>query len=139
MAEEPSPTAVRQVIFDTDVLVWYLRGRESARRFILRVPAPARTVSALTMMELIQGCRNGAEVGEVYGFMRDDIARLVHRDEAASHRAIGLLERHAAAHGLRVVDALIAAAALQVGAVLATANVRHYRVVDGLLLLAFRP
>lgn len=139
MAEERSPTAVRQVIFDTDVLVWYFRGRESARRFIRRVPTPLRVVSALTLMELIQGCCNRAEVGEMNGFIRDNIARLVHPDEAVSHRAIALLERHAAPHGLRVVDALIAAAALQVGAALATGNARHYRVVDGLQLLAFRP
>jgi len=90
-------------------------------------------------MELIQGCRNRAEVGAMNGFIRDNIARLVHPDEPVSHRAIGLLERHAATHGLRVVDALIAASALHVGAELATGNVRHYRVVDGLRLLAFRP
>ena len=49
------------VIFDTDVLIWYLRGHEKARRFIEDVAHERRAVSSLTFMELLQGCRNQEE------------------------------------------------------------------------------
>jgi predicted nucleic acid-binding protein len=64
---------------------------------------------------------------------------VIHPDEEISRRAIRLLELHALRAGLRVVDALIAATALEAGAALATANVRHYRAITGLSVVSFRP
>ena len=58
--------------------------------------------------------------------------------EAFSRRAIRLLELHALRAGLRVVDALIAATALEASVALATANVRHYRAIAGLSVVRFR-
>ena len=40
------------MIVDTDILIWYFRGDEAARRFLTRVPFPERTVSALTVSSL---------------------------------------------------------------------------------------
>ena len=139
MAEEPEGTAVLPVVFDTDVLVWYFRGSDAARRFLARIRHSSRAVSSLTVMEVVQGCRNRAEIGVVKAFVLDSIPLILHPDEAAYHRAIALLEEHARGHGLRVVDALIAATALERGASLATANVKHYRVIRGLELLPFKP
>jgi len=127
------------VIVDTDILIWYFRGDEAARRFLSRLPFPARTISALTMMELLQGCRDGREVRDVGVFVSENLAAVIHPDEAISRRAIRLLELHALPAGLRVVDALIAATALEGGAALATANVRHYRPIAGLSVVSFRP
>jgi len=139
MDEESARATLRKVIFNTDVLVWYFRGNERARRFLASVAQPHRAVSSLTMMELIQGCRGRTELHEVKTFMRDSIPLVVHPDEGSCHRAIALLEQHAAPHGLRVVDALIAAAALESGCALATANVKHYRVIANLEVVPFRP
>ncbi|MBI2525215.1 MAG: hypothetical protein HYY95_16120 [Candidatus Rokubacteria bacterium] len=61
--------------------------------------------------------------------MTENLAAVIHPDEAISRRAIRLLELHAPGAGLRVVDALIAARALEARAALATANARHYRVI----------
>ena len=61
MAEQTSPASVHKVIFDTDVLIWYLGGHEKARRFIEDVAHERRAVSSLTLMELLQGCRNQEE------------------------------------------------------------------------------
>jgi predicted nucleic acid-binding protein len=127
------------VIVDTDILIWYFRGDEAARRFLGRVSFPERAISALTMMELIQGCRDGREAREVGVFVSENLAAVIHPDEDISRRAIRLLERHAVSAGLRVVDALIAATALETGAALATANVRHYRAIAGLSVVSFRP
>jgi predicted nucleic acid-binding protein len=56
MAEQTSPPSLHKVIFDTGVLVWYLRGFEKARRFIENLAHERRALSSLTLMELLQGC-----------------------------------------------------------------------------------
>ena len=127
------------MIVDTDILIWYFRGDEAARRFLARMPFPERVVSALTVMELLQGCRDQREARDVGVFVSENLASVIHPDEAISRRAIRLLELHALRAGLRVVDALIAATALEAGTALATANVRHYRPIDGLSVVSFRP
>lgn len=127
------------MIVDTDVLIWYFRGDDAARRFLSRIPFPERVVSALTVMELLQGCRDPGQAREVVAFVSENLAAVVHPDEAISRRAIRLLEALAVRAGLRVVDALIAATALEVGVAVATANVRHYRAIAGLPIVRFRP
>jgi predicted nucleic acid-binding protein len=139
MAEQASPPSVHKVIFDTDVLVWYLRGYEKARRFIEDVAHHQRVLSSLTFMELLQGCRNQQEAHEVKAFIAENISLVIHPDEIICRRAIALLEQYALSHELRVVDALIAASALETASSLATANVKHYRVIAPLNLTQFRP
>ena len=139
MAEQASPPSLHKVIFDTDVLVWYLRGFDKARRFIENVPHERRALSSLTFMELLQGCRNQQEARQVKAFISENISLVIHPDEIISRRAIALLEHHAFSHGLRVVDAIIAASALETASSLATANVRHYRIITPLNLIQFKP
>ena len=127
------------MIVDTDILVWYFRGDDAARRFLARIPFPDRAVSALTVMELLQGCRDQREARDMAVFVSENLAAVIHPDEAISRRAIRLLELHALRAGLRVVDALIAATALEARVALATANVRHYRVIASLSVVRFRP
>lgn len=139
MAEQGSPASLQKVIFDTDVLIWYLRGHEKSRRFIEAVAHERRALSSLTFMELLQGCRNQEEAREVKAFVSENISFVIHPDETISRRAINLLEHHAFSDGLRVVDAIIAASALETASSLATANVKHYRVIAPLNLIQFKP
>jgi predicted nucleic acid-binding protein len=139
MAEQTSPASLHKVIFDTDVLIWYLRGREKARRFIENIAHERRMLSSLTLMELLQGCRNQQEAREVKAFVSENMSLVIHPDETISRRAIALLEQHAFSHGLRVVDAIIAASALETASSLATANVKHYRIIIPLNLIRFKP
>lgn len=127
------------MIIDSDILIWYFRGDAAARRFLARVPFPERTVSALTVMELVQGCRDLREARDTAIFVSENLSVVIHPDEAISRQAIRLLELHAQRSGLRVVDALIAATALESRVALATANVRHYRAITGLSVVSFRP
>jgi predicted nucleic acid-binding protein len=78
-------------------------------------------------------------LAEVKAFVSENISLVIHPDEIISRRAIGLLEHHAFSHGLRVVDAIIAASALETASSLATANVKHYRVIAPLNLIQFKP
>jgi predicted nucleic acid-binding protein len=90
-------------------------------------------------MELIQGCRDHEEVARVKTFVSENMGAMIFPEESIGRSAIRLLEEHAVSHGLRLVDALLAATALENAAELATANMRHYRRIGGLRLIPFKP
>ncbi len=127
------------MIFDTDVLIWYFRGSQKAKELISGVPYRDRQVSSLCVMELVQGCRDRQEVRAVKEFLRENIAGVIHPDERISEKAIALLEGHASADGLRTVDALIAATALQEDETLVTANHKHFKKIPGMEVRKFQP
>lgn len=127
------------MIFDTDVLIWYFRGNQKARALISTVPYRDRHVSALCIMELVQGCRDRQELREVKAFIRENIADVIHPDERISEKAIALLEGHATVDGLRTIDALLAATALREDDTLITANQKHFKKIPGLELRKFVP
>ncbi len=91
------------------------------------------------MMELIQGCLDKHELKAVKEFMSINISSLVHPDDNISEKAILLLEKHSLSDGLRTIDALIAASALNKGAALATSNYKHFKKISGLSVLKFEP
>ncbi len=127
------------MIFDTDVFIWYFRGNQKAREFISVIPFNDRQMSSLCIMELIQGCRDRQELRTVKEFIRENVSTVIHPDERISEKAITLLEGHASTDGLRTVDALVAATALQADDILATANYRHFKKIAGLDVHKFEP
>jgi predicted nucleic acid-binding protein len=139
MAEQTSATSRYPVVFDTDILIWYLRGSEKARRAIDAIAYSRRAISVLSIMELTQGCRNNAEIREVKLFVSENFAQVVFLNETNCRKASDLLDRHALPNGLRVVDALIAASTLDINGSLATANLKHYRPVANLHIIPFKP
>jgi predicted nucleic acid-binding protein len=128
-----------KVLFDTDVLIWYFRGLDVAAEVIAATVFEQRFISSLCIMELIQGCRNKKDLRDVNAFVKDTFSDVIHCDKTASERAIALLRLHALGHGLRTVDALIAATAIANGAALVTGNFRHFEMIKGLNLVRFEP
>ncbi len=89
------------------------------------------------MMEVLQGCRNREELVEAQAFVAENISRIIHPHTSISEKAIHFVGEYALSHGLRVVDALIAASALLHRAKLATGNAKHFRFIPGLTLDEF--
>ncbi len=125
------------MMFDTDVLIWVLRGNRTAAELLDR--QTERSVSIVSLMELQQGARSKEESRAIRRFFLNNELELIPISESISHLAATLVEDHALKDGLRVTDALIAATARENGFILATGNVRHMRSVPGLELKAFRP
>ncbi len=94
-------------------------------------------VSALCIMELIQGCADKNELKSVKEFIRVNFSKTIYPDEKISEKAIALLEHYALSDGLRTVDAIIAASALSQKASFATANYKHFKSIDGLHVIRF--
>jgi predicted nucleic acid-binding protein len=125
------------VIFDTDVLIWFFRGVGNAKELIELQPNPA--ISIVSLMELFQGAKSLTELKAIRQFFPAYGFRVIPINEAISHLALTLMEEHSLSDGLQVADALIAATARESASILATGNVRHFRVIPRLELKAFRP
>ncbi len=125
------------MLVDTDVLIWFLRGRESAREAI----AAKRSVelSAVTYMELVQGVRSKEELRLLRLTIQRNGWRILPLTENIGQRATIYLENYALSDGMRLADALIAASAVESGSVLLTGNERHYKCVPGLALAHYQP
>ncbi len=139
MGAQRSPSAGGPVVFDSDILIWYLRGAEPARRFLESIPFSRRQLPSIVVMELARGCRDRTELRRLNRFFDAAFGGVVHISEEISRRATTLVERHALSHRITADDALIGATALTLRATLATGNVSDYRFISGLQLLPFRP
>src|ERR671922_2623701 len=113
MGETAAGTVERTVdpggIVDTDILVDALRRVASAITF-LRDTEPYLAVTVITQMELIQGCRNMAELRRVEQFLRRFAVRGL--SELIGGTSVSLMRRYRLSHGLLLPDAMIAASAL---------------------------
>lgn len=125
------------MIFDTDVLIWALRGNLRAARVI--DAANDRAISLISLMELLQGARSKLEVRQIQQSLRQLQFRILPLSESIGAAAAALVEQHALAHGIQLADALIAATALDAGLPLCTANVKHFRPIRKLSRVSFRP
>jgi len=99
------------MLFDTDVLIWALRGNARAAAAIDR--AETLELSVVSYMELIRGVRDKREL---------------HATKAALARL-----------DFQILDALIAATGVENGVTLCTANAKDYRPIAELELKVFRP
>ena len=125
------------MLVDTDVLIWYLRGHEEAARFLEGLPI--LRLSAVTYMELVQGCRNRQELERLKKDLNRRQAVILPISEAISERAMALVEAHFLGDGLLLADALIAATAIEHSLALSSANSKHFRQIQGLVLQQFQP
>lgn len=125
-----------QVIFDTDVLVWALRGNLKAAHAINNVPH--RALSIVSLMELLQGARSKMEARQIQQFLRHLQFRILPLSEPIGAAATALIAQYASTHGMQLADALIAAGALEWDDSLCTGNVKHFRPVRDLVVVAFR-
>jgi hypothetical protein len=128
--------AVNGVLIDSDVLIWFARGNLQATAALNTLTDSY--ISAVSYMELVQGCRNKAELKvlqRAFKSNRHDVLPVTHE---ISDLAIELVEQYALSHSLYLADALIAATALSHDLVLLSANDKHFSAIKGLKLRVFR-
>jgi predicted nucleic acid-binding protein len=119
----------RAVVLDTSVLIDVLRGSATAGAWVEGLEAvPA--CSEITRAEVLRGVRSPERTATERLLQA---LRWVPVDEAVSREAGELGRRYRSSHpGLGVADLLIAATANLLDAGLATANVRHFPMFEGL-------
>ncbi len=125
------------VLIDSDVLIWFARGNERA---IAAVGEIAHSyISAVSYMELVQGCRSKAELRVIQKAFKTNDHDVLPLLQNICDLACKLVEQYALSHSVRVADALIAATAMSHDLVLLSANDKHFSPIKGLKLQVFRP
>lgn len=125
------------MIIDTDVLIWYLRGNEHAKR-IVESTLPF-SISVVTYIELVQGMKNKDEYRRFQKQLQSWNIEILHIDNDISSRATFYIQEYALSHSMCLADALIAATVIYHGETLLTANEKHYKFIPNLNCKRFEP
>ena len=126
------------MIFDTDILVWYVRKRSEAAGFIEAVPFGERCISIVSYLELLYGCRNRNELRDAEEFATGGLAEIVPLTPDICAGAQRIMLQFVLSRSPNTNDTLVAATALRRGDVLATGNVKHYTFIAGLVIKPFK-
>jgi predicted nucleic acid-binding protein len=126
------PPASPAFLLDTDVLIDLTQERPAAVAWMEILPdIPA--VAGFAAMELIAGCLNGRELKQLQRFLR--AFPLLWPVETDMQRALAEYLPLRLAHGIGLLDTVIAATATGVDLTLVTLNMRHFQRIPGLKLL----
>lgn len=125
------------MLFDTDVLIWFLRGNPKAARAIEK--KKKRRLSVISYMELLQGARNKQEIKHIRSFLKDLHFETIVLTENIGHRAAVYMEEYCLKINMCLADALLASTAVENGIQLYTANKKHYQAINELDVKIFRP
>lgn len=125
------------MLFDTDVLIWALRGNRKASLII--DSANNKTISSVSYMELLKGARDKKELLAIKLFLHDLGFEILPISENISHRASIYMEELVLKAGIDMADALIAATSAENLLVLCTANNKHYKMIPDIQLKIFKP
>ena len=118
-------------IIDTDILIDIQRGYAPALEWFASLQE-LPSVPGFVVMELIQGSRNQQQVRKVLQLVAP--LPMVWPTEADCARALSGFTAYRLSHNVGLIDTLIAACAVGRNATLCTFNVKHYRVIPGLIL-----
>jgi len=124
------------MLFDTDILIWYLRGNKKAADILEK--APRREISVVSYTELLQGARDKNELTVLRSFIKDLDFRMLPLTENIGHRACVYMEEYCLKADMCLADALLAATAVENQATLCTGNTRRYKAVKEIGLKTFR-
>lgn len=119
-----------KTVFDSTVLIAHLRGDERATALLIARPREERLVSVVSRVEIEGGMRSAerADVARVFG-----VVTMVPVSDAIAQRAGAHLRAYRRSHqGIDLADYLIAATVDAHDAALATLNVKHFPMIEGL-------
>ena len=122
-------SVVARVLLDTDVIIWYLRGRESVHAWVQEISRDGvPRCSALSVTEVVSGMRPKEE-SATREFLQ--ALRVIDVDRGIAWHAGELIRSRGREEvTLDFVDATIAATCLRHRLALATYNLRHYPISE---------
>jgi len=125
------------MIFDTDIFIWAQRGNEKAVRLFEK--EEEKYLSVQTYMELLQNAKNKTQHKYTKDFLTSFDFIVLPLTENIGHRASIYVEEYTLSSSLGAADAIIAATAVENNMMLASSNIKHFRVIKELQLKPFKP
>ena len=118
-------------VLDADIVIDMQRRHPAALAWFAALDIEPY-VSGIAVMELYQGAQNRQQEREVEILISP--LPIAWPSETDCHRALLDFRAYHLSHSLGLLDALIAATTIGLGATLCTFNVKHYRNITGLAL-----
>ena len=125
------------MIFDTDIFIWAQRGNEKAAKLMEK--ADEKYLSIQTYMELLRSAKNKTQHRYIKDFLSSFGFMVLPLTENIGHRASIYVGEYTLSSNLRSGDATIAATAVENNMILASSNVKHFKVIKELKLKVFKP
>ena len=124
------------MVIDTDVLIDYFRGYESAKNQLAEIKN--RTISMVSLFELYQGARNKKELEIIRSMLREWEFEIIAVNEEQSYQILFMMEKYAMSYGLKMADAMIAACGIYRGVSVLTGNHNDYKFISGLSVIRYK-
>lgn len=119
----------KPILLDTCIIIDFLRKKEKAISFIQALEEKP-FISAITITELLIGVRNNRERKEIEIILNN--ATILEVSEEVATYAGNLLNKYYKSHGVGLGDGLIAATAKVYDLDVATKNIKHFPMFDGI-------
>lgn len=123
-----------KTLIDTNICIDHLRGYRPATEYLLKLQNMERWISAITVMELYAAPRISAAQEERMAGLIAAFNGIIDIDQNIARTAGELIAKYRKDYGLNPVDALIAATALFLDAVLITRNKKHFDFIQGMIV-----
>ncbi len=124
------------ILIDTDILIDVANEDVTAiNRLADEAKSAVLSVSIITVMELIVGCRNKSELKKLNRFLSQFHYSTLNQE--ISDLGIQLMQDYYLSHGLMIPDALIAATAIDYNIPLLSKNQKDYCFISSLNLLPY--
>lgn len=115
-------------LLDTNIIIDYLRENKDSALFLEKQKKPI--ISIITVAELYQGVKNKTELKKIKQLLK--YFKILTIDENISLLAINLMEKYFLSSGLLILDAFIAATAINHKLILKTKNIKHFKMINEL-------
>lgn len=123
---------MKKYLIDSNVIIFYLRDDTKAVSFLDNLGK--FYISSIIAGEVYQGAKNKKELKTTTDFF-SKYCHIIPVNIQMSDLALELLQKYVLSHGLLILDALIAATAIEENLQLVTANTKHFKFVKGLKII----
>ena len=121
---------MEKMLFDTDVLIEYLRGKDEAKAYIDNIQDVVY-MSSISMAELYAGVRKGEESKKLGVFI--ETFEVIDLNKNIAKTGGLYRNKYKPSHGMGLADALIAATAKEIEAQVITFNTKHFPMLDNVI------
>lgn len=134
--EPPLIMMESKYLFDTDILIDYLRGKKEAVNFLDNIDDPIY-ISVINIAELYAGVKDEKEEIILEEFIQ--AFNIVSVNKYIAQKGGLYRQKYGKSHGVGLADAIIAASSEVVGAILVSLNKKHFPMIENLLVPYIKP
>jgi len=121
------------IIVDSDIMIDVLRQSPPAIQWLSSLGDEEIGLPGYVVMELIQGCKNKADLWELEKFIAN--IEIIWPSSETCNKALKVFTKFNLSHNLGLLDALIGQTAVAMDLPICTFNYKHYKVIPGLVTI----